>query len=584
MDLDLRTYLQQNHHNLDWKEKIKIIYDIINALDSIHRENQIHRDLHSGNILYSKHLDLWFISDFGFCGPINKPLESIYGNLPYMAPEVISEKKHQYASDIYSIAMLMWEISFGKPPFYNHEHNYDLTMKIMNGMRPKIMSYVPLEYQNLMEQCWHFDPTKRPKIHDLLNKIREIGETYYLDENKNQSTIHQESCNHLQVNSLLNISTRSDISYFFRFGNSTRGKTGVKIPTIGLGCMGMCQCYGQSDEKTNINILNKSIELGCIFWDTADTYEENEFLLSKVLKERRNKVFLCTKFGIVGTSEGVIVGIKGDREYVRQACEKSLKRLGVEYIDLFYQHRLDHNTPIEETVTAMAELVKEGKVKYIGLSECSETILRRAHKVHPIAALQMEYSPWTLDIEKNGILEACRELGITVVAYSPLGRGFLTGKFKSIDDLEQNDVRRTSPRFMGDNFQKNLEIVKKIQEFASKKGVTASQLCLAWVLAQGDNIIAIPGTKKINHLEENINAANVQLSSEELSEIRQIINSIKISGNRCSEAVASDKFDRIEKKQLSVFSNKNHGDQEQIQNALLYVQCQFFQEKSLFGI
>ncbi|CAG8446413.1 8384_t:CDS:2 [Funneliformis caledonium] len=300
--------------------------------------------------------------------------------------------------------------------------------------------------------------------------------------------------------------------------------------------MGMSDFYGQSDEKENINVLNKSIELGSYFWDTADMYGRgaNEILLSKVLKERRNEVFLCTKFGVVRNPIGELqlVDVKGDREYIRQACEKSLKRLGVDYIDLYYQHRVDPNTLIEETITALAELVKEGKVKYIGISECSVNTLRRAHKVHPIAALQVEYSPWALDIEKNGIMEACRELGVTIVAYSPLGRGFLTGKFKSVDDFEQDDLRRTFPRFMGDNFQKNLEIVKKFQAFASKKGVTASQLCLAWVLAQGENIVVIPGTKKVKYLEENVDAAKVQLSSEELSEIRQIIDSIDIIGHR----------------------------------------------------
>ncbi|CAG8567163.1 15226_t:CDS:2 [Funneliformis caledonium] len=312
------------------------------------------------------------------------------------------------------------------------------------------------------------------------------------------------------------------------------GKTGIKIPTIGFGCMGMSDFYGQSDEKENISVLNKSIELGSYFWDTSDMYGigANEILLSKVLKERRNEVFLCTKFGVVRGPNGEFLDIKGDRDYVRQACEKSLKRLGVDYVDLYYQHRVDPKTPIEETVAALAELVKEGKVKHIGLSECSENTLRRACKVHPIAALQNEYSPWTLDIEKNGIMEACRELGVTIVAYSPLGQGFLTGKYKSIDDFDQNDVRRKSPRFMGDNFNKNLKIVKKIQEFASKKGVTASQLCLAWVLAQGENIVVIPGTRKIKYLEENVGAANVQLSSEELSEVRQIIDSIEIIGHR----------------------------------------------------
>ncbi|PKC60317.1 aldo/keto reductase [Rhizophagus irregularis] len=315
------------------------------------------------------------------------------------------------------------------------------------------------------------------------------------------------------------------------------GKTGVKIPSIGLGCMGMSAYYGSFDEQENIKLLNRSIELGCTFWDTADIYGlgDNEILLSKVLKERRNEVFLCTKFGIVRGPNGEFKGISGTPEYIRQACESSLKRLGVDYIDLYYQHRVDPNTPIEVTVGTLAELVKEGKIKYIGLSECSAETLRRAYKVHPIAAVQMEYSPWTLDIETNGIMEACRELGITIVAYSPLGRGFLTGKYKSIDDFEPDDFRRTVPRFQGENFDKNLELVRKFDEFASKKGVTSSQLCLAWVLAQGDNIVAIPGTKKIKYLEENFEAVKIHLSSEELSEIRQIINSIEITGARYDE-------------------------------------------------
>ncbi|CAB5202183.1 auxin-induced protein PCNT115 [Rhizophagus irregularis] len=315
------------------------------------------------------------------------------------------------------------------------------------------------------------------------------------------------------------------------------GKTGVQVPVIGLGCMGMSDFFGSSDEKENINVLNKSIDLGSYFWDTADMYGcgANEVLVSKVLKERRNEVFICTKFGIIRGPNGEFEGIRGDREYIHQACEKSLKRLGVDYIDLYYQIRVDINTPIEETVSAMAELVKEGKVKHLGLSECSAETLRRACKVHPIAALQIEYSPWTLDIEQNGIIDACRELGITIVAYSPLGRGFLTGKYKSIDDFEPGDHRKVSPRFMGDNFAKNWKIVEKINEFAAKKGIAPSQLCLAWVLAQGDNIITIPGTKKIKYLEENIKAVNVHLSPEELSEIRSIINSIEIIGLRYPE-------------------------------------------------
>ncbi|CAI2166367.1 3778_t:CDS:2 [Funneliformis geosporum] len=290
------------------------------------------------------------------------------------------------------------------------------------------------------------------------------------------------------------------------------GKTGVKIPTIGLGCMGMSDFYGQSEEKENIDVLNKSIELGSYLWDTSDMYGigANEILVSKVLKERRNDVFLCTKFGVFRNPDA-------------PGAENMI--IKVDYIDLYYQHRVDPNTPIEETVAAMAELVKEGKVKYIGLSECSAKTLRRAHKVHPIAALQLPFFIRSSIVHGHLIL---KKNGIN----SPLGRGFLTGKYQSIDDLDQNDSRRTNPRFSGDNFQKNLEMVKKFQEFASKKGVATSQLCLAWVLAQGENIVAIPGTKNIKYLEENVGAVNVQLSPEELSEIRQIIDSIEIVGNR----------------------------------------------------
>ncbi|CAB4435783.1 unnamed protein product [Rhizophagus irregularis] len=314
------------------------------------------------------------------------------------------------------------------------------------------------------------------------------------------------------------------------------GKTGVKIPAIGLGCMGMSEFYGSADEQENIKVLNRAIDIGCTFWDTADLYGSgaNEILLSKVLKERRNEVFICTKFAFSRGPNGEFK-ISGKPEYVRQACDNSLKRLGVNCIDLYYQHRVDPNTPIEDTVGALAELVKEGKIKYIGLSECSAESLRRAYKVHPIAAVQIEYSPWTLDIETNGVLEACRELGVTIVSYSPLGRGFLTGKYKSLDDFEPNDYRRGVPRFQGENFNKNLEIVHKFDEFASKKGVTTGQLCLAWVIAQGDDFVTIPGTRKIKYLEENFEARKIHLSSEELSEIRKIIDSIEISGTRYNE-------------------------------------------------
>ncbi|POG60212.1 aldo/keto reductase [Rhizophagus irregularis DAOM 181602=DAOM 197198] len=307
------------------------------------------------------------------------------------------------------------------------------------------------------------------------------------------------------------------------------GKTGVKISVIGLGCMGMSEFYGSSDEQENIKVLNRVLELGCNFWDTS---VPNEILISKILKDRRDEVFICTKFGVSNVS--------GKPEYARQACENSLKRLEIDCIDLYYQHRVDPETPIEDTVGALAELVKEGKIKYIGLSECSAATLRRAHKVHPISAVQIEYSPWTLDIETNGIMETCRELGITIVAYGALGRGFLTGKFRSIDDFDPDDIRRNHPRFQAETFAKNLELADKFSEFASKKGLTSSQLCLAWVLAQSDNIVAIPGTRKIKYLEENLEAAKIQLSPEELSEIRQIIDSFEIIGDRYTAAGMKD--------------------------------------------
>ncbi|KAF0392118.1 aldo/keto reductase [Gigaspora margarita] len=255
-------------------------------------------------------------------------------------------------------------------------------------------------------------------------------------------------------------------------------------------------------------------------------------LLSKVLKDRRHDVFLCTKFGIIRSPDGQITGINGTPNYVREACEKSLKRLDVDYIDLYYQHRVDPNTPIEDTVTAMAELVRDGKVKYLGLSECSAEILRRAHKVHPISALQVEYSPWSLDIETNGLKETCEELGITIVSYCPLGRGFLTGKYSSTNDFEKGDVRISHSRFAGENFDKNLVLVNKFNDLAKKKGIPLSQLCLAWNLAQSDKIDTIPGTKKIKYLEENVGAADIQLSADELSEIRKVIDSVEIVGYR----------------------------------------------------
>ncbi|KAJ2959221.1 hypothetical protein NQZ79_g5316 [Umbelopsis isabellina] len=314
------------------------------------------------------------------------------------------------------------------------------------------------------------------------------------------------------------------------------GKTGVKVPAVGLGCMGMSEFYGTSDDSENLKVLQHAIDIGCTFWDTADMYGcgRNEELIGKILPSQRDKVFICTKFGNVRGPNGEFLGVSGKPDYVRQQCEISLKRLNIDCIDLYYQHRVDPNTPIEDTIGAMAELVKEGKVKYLGMSECSAETLRRAYKVHPIAAVQMEYSPWSLDIEHNGLLDAAKELGVSIVAYSPLGRGFLTGAYKKPEDFEENDFRRFSPRFQGDAFYKNLELVKKLEELAAKKNVTPSELTLAWVIAQG--FIAIPGTKKIKYLDSNFSADKIQLTAEEMKEIRSISEEAEIIGTRYPEA------------------------------------------------
>ncbi|KAJ3046252.1 hypothetical protein HDV00_000064 [Rhizophlyctis rosea] len=312
------------------------------------------------------------------------------------------------------------------------------------------------------------------------------------------------------------------------------GKNGPSLPALGLGCMGMSEFYGATNEEENIAVLDRAIDLGCTFWDTADMYGsgKNEELLAKVLKTRRSEVFLCTKFGNVRGPNGEFLGISGTPEYVKQACDASLKRLGVSQIDLYYQHRVDPKTPIEDTVRAMAELVKEGKVKYLGISECSASTLRKAHAIHPIACVQMEYSPWTLDIETNGLLQACRELGIAIVAYSPLGRGFLTGQFKSPEDFPDDDYRKHNPRFQGENFYNNLKLVQKFEELATKKGCKAGQLALAWVMSQGDDFFAIPGTKRIKYLEENLESTSIHVSADDDKQIREIIKSIEIAGTR----------------------------------------------------
>eukprot|EP00160_Parvularia_atlantis_P015182 Unigene4208_Nuclearia_a/m.12796 Unigene4208_Nuclearia_a/g.12796 ORF Unigene4208_Nuclearia_a/g.12796 Unigene4208_Nuclearia_a/m.12796 type:complete len:334 (+) Unigene4208_Nuclearia_a:33-1034(+) len=317
------------------------------------------------------------------------------------------------------------------------------------------------------------------------------------------------------------------------------GRSKVLVNAMGLGCMGMSEFYGATDDEESLRVLHHSLDVGCTFWDTSDIYGpfKNEILLGQVLKMRRREVFLCTKFGIVrDPANPSFRAVSGKPEYVRKACEASLQRLGVDCIDLYYQHRVDKDTPIEETVGAMAELVREGKVRFLGLSECSAATLRRAHKVHPIAAVQIEYSPWSLDIEENGLLAACRELGVSIVAYSPLGRGFLTGSIKSPDDFAPDDYRRFAPRFSKENFHKNLELVDKLKELAAKKGCTVSQFVLAWVLAQGDDFIVIPGTKRMKYFDENYGALTVQLTQEDLQAVRDAVKTSNVTGERYAPA------------------------------------------------
>ncbi|MFC1951423.1 aldo/keto reductase [Chloroflexota bacterium] len=312
------------------------------------------------------------------------------------------------------------------------------------------------------------------------------------------------------------------------------GKIKLEVSALGLGCMGMSEFYGQLDDKESIATIHDALDSGITFFDTADAYGmgKNEELVGRALKQRRNEAVIASKFGNLRGEDGSFIGVNGQPEYVKTACASSLKRLGVDYIDLYYLHRVDSDTPIEDTVGAMAELVREGKVRYLGLSETSAATLRRANAVHPITALQTEYSLLSRDVEGE-ILTTCRELGIGFVAYSPFGRGFLTGKIKRFEDLAVDDSRRQFPRFQGESFQRNLEAVKELGELAEEKGCKVSQLALAWLLSRGNDIVPIPGTKRRKYLQENIHALDIKLTKEDINKIEGIAGNI--AGDRYPE-------------------------------------------------